>query len=137
MPSRVKTRSIRSPASGSSKDSSRGSASTTVTSVPKRAKTWASSQPIAPPPSTIIDSGTCSAWTISRLVQNGVPASPGMGGIAGAVPLLITIPRRAWNDRSPSATATRTVKGPVMVACPRTRCPPLSSNRSAATLSFQ
>ncbi len=69
MPSAVKIRSISSLASGSSNDTSRGSASTTVTAAPKRAKTWASSAPIAPPPSTISDSGTCSAWTISRLVQ--------------------------------------------------------------------
>ena len=69
MPSRRKIRSISSLASGSSNDTSRGRASTTVTSVPKREKTWASSAPMAPPPSTIIDSGTCSVWTISRFVQ--------------------------------------------------------------------
>ena len=53
--------------------SSRPVASTTVTLAPKRAKTWASSDPIAPPPRTISDSGTCSVSMASRLVQNGVP----------------------------------------------------------------
>ena len=64
MPSAVKIRSISALASGSSKDSSLGSASTTVTAAPKRAKTWASSAPMAPPPSTTSDCGTCSAWTM-------------------------------------------------------------------------
>ena len=61
MPSAVKIRSISSLDSGSSNDSSRGSASITVTSVPKRAKTWANSEPMAPPPKTMSDRGTCSA----------------------------------------------------------------------------
>ncbi len=61
MPSAAKTRSISSLDSGSSNDSNLGSASTTVTAVPKRAKTCANSAPMAPPPSTISDSGTCSA----------------------------------------------------------------------------
>ena len=137
MPSFAKTRSISSLASGSSKDSSRGSASITVTSVPKRAKTWASSAPMAPPPSTISDSGTRSAWTISRLVQYGVPASPSSGGMAGSVPVLITMPLRAGKTRVPSAPVTVTWPAPVILPRPRTRWPPLPVNRSAATLSFQ
>ena len=137
MPSAVKIRSISSLASGSSNDTSRGSASTTVTAVPKRAKTWASSAPMAPPPSTISDSGTRSAWTISRLVQYGVPARPARGGMAGSVPVLITMPLRAWKTRVPSAPVTVTSPGPVIFPRPRTRWPPLPVNRSAATLSFQ
>jgi len=69
MPSRMKIRSMSMPASGSSNDSSLGRASTTVTDAPKRANTWASSAPMAPPPRTIRDRGTCSARTISRFVQ--------------------------------------------------------------------
>jgi hypothetical protein len=60
MPSRPKTSAISAPDSGSSSGSSWPSASTTVTAVPNRANTCASSVPIAPPPSTISDSGTCS-----------------------------------------------------------------------------
>ena len=137
MPSAVKIRSISSLASGSSKDTSLGSASTTVTAAPKRANTWASSAPMAPPPSTISDSGTCSAWTISRFVQYGVPAKPGSGGIAGSVPQLITMPRRAAKTRVPCSVLTVTSPGPVIFPWPRTRWPPLPVNRSAATLSFQ
>ena len=137
MPEALNTRSISSLASGSSKDSSRGRASMTVTAAPKRAKTWASSAPVAPPPSTISDSGTCSAWTISRLVQYGAPARPSSGGMAGSVPVLITMPLRARNIRVPSAPVTVTWPAPVIFPCPRTRWPPLPINRSAATLSFQ
>ena len=114
MPSAVKIRSISSLDSGSSNDSNLGSASTTVTAVPKRAKTCANSAPMAPPPSTISDSGTCSAWTISRLVQYGVPARPSRGGMAGSVPVLITMPLRAAKTRVPSAPLTVTWPGPVI-----------------------
>ncbi len=69
--------------------------STTVTLAPNLAKTWPSSTPIGPPPSTIRDSGTSVTLTASRLVQNGVPARPGSGGTAGSVPDAITTPRRA------------------------------------------
>ena len=137
MPSAVKIRSISSLASGSSNDTSRGSASTRVTAVPKRAKTWVNSAPVAPPPSTISDSGTRSAWTTSRLVQYGVSASPSRGGMAGSVPVLITMPLRATRTRVPSAPVTVTSLAPVIVPRPRTRWPPLPANRSAATLSFQ
>ena len=69
MPSRVNTRWMSSLASGSSNETSLGSASTTVTAVPKRANAWASSAPIAPPPRTIMDSGASSVCTISLFVQ--------------------------------------------------------------------
>ena len=73
--------------SGSSIESSLGAASTTVTRLPNRANTWASSQPIAPPPSTISDSGSSLVSMASRFVQYGVPARPSIGGTAGAVPV--------------------------------------------------
>ena len=60
-----------------------------------------------------------------------------MGGIAGSVPQLITMPLRARKTRVPSAVLTVTSPGPVILPWPRTRWPPLSANRSAATLSFQ
>ena len=79
-------------ASGSSSARMRSAASTTVTSTPKRAITWLSSQPMAPPPSTMIDAGSSVASMISWLVQKGVPASPSMGGTAAVVPVLTTMP---------------------------------------------
>ncbi len=47
----------------------RSAASTIVTSTPKRAITWLSSQPIAPPPSTTIEAGSSVASMTSWLVQ--------------------------------------------------------------------
>ena len=38
-----------------------------------------------------------------------------MGGMAGSVPQLITIPRRARNALAPSAVLTVTSPGPVIV----------------------
>ena len=121
------------PASGSSRASSRPAPSTTVTLVPKRAKTCESSAPIAPPPSTRSDAGTSVASIASRFVQNGVPARPGMGGMAGSVPVLMMIPRLARNTWSPTVTSP----GAVMTPWPRKNVPPLPVNRSTATLSSQ
>ena len=88
-------------------------ASTTVTRAPKREKARASSDPIAPPPSTISDSGTCSVSMIWWLVQYGVLARPGTGGIAGVVPVAITIPRVARQqvvaNRHPARRGDRAV----------------------------
>ena len=92
MPSAVKTLSSSALLSGSSSGSSRAEPSTTVTLVPKRANTWASSTPIAPPPRMTSDSGASVVSIASRLVQNGVPASPGIGGMAGWLPVLSTMP---------------------------------------------
>ena len=141
MPSRPNTPASRSPASGSSLGSSRPVFSTTVTWLPNRAKTWPSSTPTDPPPRITSEPGTRSASTASRLVQNGVPARPGIGGTAGAVPVLMTIPRRArrttWSSPSGRAGATVTSPGAVIRPRPRTRIPPLPVNRSAATVSSQ
>src|SRR5918995_2336946 len=120
-------------ASGSSIGSSRSMASTTVTATPNRAYACASSNPTAPPPSTSIDAGSVLASTASRLVQYGVPASPWIGGMTGAVPVASTTPRRA----SYVAPSTSTVPTPVSRPRPRTNRPPLPSNRSTATWSFQ
>ncbi len=79
-------------ASGSIGPRRRAATSSTVTFTPKRVKPWASSAPIGPPPMTIIDEGSSSARSTSRLVQYGVSASPSMGGAAGSVPVLRTTP---------------------------------------------
>ncbi len=93
MPSRPNTVAISSLDSGSSSGSSRSIASTTVTCAPNLENTWASSAPIGPPPRITSAAGTRSASMASRLVQYGVPARPGMGGMAGAVPVPMMIPR--------------------------------------------
>ena len=94
MPSRSKTSATTAPASGSSGISRCGAASTTVTWVPKRAKPWASSQPIAPPPMTTSDAGAAVVLQRSRgssrparPTPRGRSARPSIGGIAGAVPV--------------------------------------------------
>src|SRR3569833_3831576 len=119
--------------SGSSSASSRGAASTTVTRLPNRANTWASSLPIAPPPRTISDSGSSLASMASRFVQYGVPLSPSIGGVSGAVPVASTTPRRARKTSSPTVPSFGPVKRPL----PRTSRPPLSVNRFTAASSFQ
>ena len=88
---------------------------------------------MAPPPSTTSDAGTDSAWIAPRLVQYGVPARPGIGGIDGADPVLTTSAREATYV----VPATSTLRGPTMRPRPRTSRPPLPVNRSAATVSSQ
>ena len=122
-----------SPASGSSGGSSRSVPSTTVTRDPKRANICASSRPIAPPPSTVSDSGAVRAAIASRLVQCGVSARPSIGGTTGTAPAATTTARPATKTSSP----TRTRPGPSRVADPRTSRPPLPSKRSTATVSSQ
>ncbi len=98
----------------------RSAPSITVTATPKRAKTWVSSTPIAPPPSTTSEAGSVSTRIASWFVQNGVPARPSIGGTSGTVPVATTMPFDASNSRSP----TSTVFGPVIVACSRTNVTP-------------
>ena len=74
------TPAIISEASGSSIGTRRGVPSTTVTREPKRANTWASSRPMAPPPRTRSESGTSSVLMASRFVQYGSSFSPGSAG---------------------------------------------------------
>src|SRR4249919_3141003 len=108
MPSAISAADSTADASGSSTASTRSAASTTVTADPNRTNTCASSRPIAPPPSTTKDAGTSSAWIAPRLVQYGVPARPGIGGIDGADPVLTTSAREATYV----VPATSTLRGP-------------------------
>ena len=86
-PSSPSTRVISSETSGSSLVRIRSAVSSRVTRTPNRTKTWESSQPIGPAPTTAIDSGRSVTFTTSRLVQYGVSASPSIGGAPGAVPV--------------------------------------------------
>ena len=92
IPSWANTSASSAEASGSLAGSSRSPCWITVTRTPNRAKTCASSQPIGPPPSTTSEPGSSVTCTASRLVQNGVSASPSTGGVAGRVPGLSTTP---------------------------------------------
>ena len=133
MPSARSTPVTTALASGSSAASTRSSASISVTRVAKRANACAISSPIAPPPSTTSDAGAVSAFAASRFVQYRTSARPGIGGIAGDVPVAITIPRRATKSVSP----TRTRPSPSSTPRPRTTRTPCFSRRSTATRSFQ
>ncbi len=126
MPSSAKTFSISSLVSGSSGASSRSATSSTVTCEPNRANAWASSQPIGPPPMTASEAGSSATFTISRLVQYGVSASPSIGSRAGDVPTLSTTPRAPTYSSSP----TRTVPVPASRPSPRTIRTPAASSRS-------
>ena len=132
-PSRSNTVARSSLDSGSSGPTSRGPASRTVTVAPKRAKTWASSTPIAPPPMTASEDGTSVASIASRFVQYGVDARPSMGGAHARWPTLITTARLATYAVSPTSTRP----GPSSRPQPRTKRPPLRSKRSTATVSSQ
>jgi hypothetical protein len=70
------------------------------------------------------------------LVQYGVPARPGNGGVAGSVPVLSTMPHRARSTRGPSAVSTVTWPRPLILPRPRPKWPLASRIRSTATLSF-
>ena len=83
MPSCANTSASSADASGSLTAQSRSPCWTTVTRTPNREYTCASSHPIGPPPSTTSEPGTSVTCTASRLVQNGVSASPSTGGSAG------------------------------------------------------
>ena len=86
MPSATKTSSRIAAASGSSGQRIRWPALSTVTRTPKRAKTWAISLPMGPPPMTISEAGSAVARTASRLVEYGVPARPSMAARRGGCP---------------------------------------------------
>ena len=112
----------------------------TVTRLPNRAKTCASSTPMAPPPSTTSDSGTRSASIASWLVQNGCRPGPGPAGPRPWCPPPDDAPARRSTCGSPPerrGQLTATSPGALIRPCPRTRMPPLPVNRSTATLSSQ
>ena len=124
MPSAANAFSSSSAASGSSCSSSRSAASTIVTRTPNRAKTWANSQPIGPPPITTSDAGSSVSATASRLVQYGVSARPSIGGALGVVPVLSTMPLRATYVVPPTATPSGPGEAAGAAHEAARRCPP-------------
>ena len=85
MPSRWKTSPISCADSGSSGPRMRSRTSTTVTRTPNRAKAWASSAPMAPPPITTRLAGSSVSRITSRLVQYGQPVDRRHGRLGAGV----------------------------------------------------
>ena len=75
---------------GSSAASSRGSASTIVTSTPNERQAEANSQPITPPPSTTADAGSRSSRQACSLVRMCSPSTVSPGRVRGAEPVAST-----------------------------------------------
>ncbi len=104
-----------------------GSISTIVTSVPKRLKIEANSQPMIPPPRTTSRAGTsvCESRPVES-TQRG-ESSPGIGGRIGNEPVQTIALRKATS----SAPSTAIVFGPVNVPWPLTQLTPLALKREA------
>ena len=139
MPSASNAARTSSPAKGSSRDSSRGRPSTTVTSSqPSRRNACAISAPIVPPPRTSNRRGSCLAEVMSRLSHGLISRSPGIGGMTAPVPVASTTARRAMNRwTAPSPLATSTARSPASRPTPRTRSMPLLSSHGSWLASFQ
>ena len=133
MPSRVKTSDTTVLTSGSSATRMRSAASSSVTCEPKRWKTWASSEPMAPAPMTARVPGAAVTFTTSRFVQYGVSANPSIGGAVGCVPVASTMPERARTCCPPTSTRP----SPTSRAWAWTMVAPFSQRRSTTTVSSQ
>src|SRR5262249_46780284 len=79
-PSCSKRRRITSPASGSSRGNRCSVALTRSTSLPRRRKAWASSQPTGPPPMTTSRGGSSVSANTRSLVRYSPVLRPAMGG---------------------------------------------------------
>ena len=93
--------------------------STTVTRDPSRARAWAISRPIGPPPSTRRRAGRVRWEKSVSLVQKGTDANPSIGGSAGREPVAIT-QERAESRRPSSSTVCGSTKraGPKRTSAP-------------------
>ena len=114
-------------ASSSSPGISVGSISTTVTSVPKRLKIEANSQPMIPPPRTTSRRGTslCARRPVESTHRG--ESSPGIGGLIGNDPVA-TI---ALSNATSSAPSTAIAFGPVNRPFPLTHSTPFALNSEA------
>ena len=117
--------------------SSRGRISTTVIRVPSGAKRLANSQPITPPPTMIIDSGTSSSTRMSFEVRTAGWSMSKPGRPDGSVPTQTTRWSKGYD--SPSTTTAspstrpwpRTTSTPLRLAAPST---PLRMRRTISSL---
>jgi hypothetical protein len=130
MPSARRAAATCSPANGSSRGSSDGPCSSTVTSsLPSAFQACAISMPTTPPPSTTRRRGAAFAVVASRLVHGSDSRSPGTGGTDAEVPVASTTARVACSSTSPSAVVTETVRSPVSRPRPLTRATPAVSSQ--------
>ena len=107
--------------SGSSSGSRRGFRPSTVTSTPNRAKIWANSMAIVPPPMMARECGSRGSVTASTLVMNPASRSPGIGGMNARAPVV----RIKASPRSTSPL-TSTSFAEMSRACPLRRSIPAS-----------
>ena len=132
--SRPKTSAISAPDSGSSSGSSRPAPPTTVT---LRSEAGEDLRQLRADRAAAEHDDRLPAPARSRSPRGwsstACRASPGMGGMSGAVPVAMTIPRRARSTSPPTVTSP----GAVIRPYPRNSVPPLPVNRSAATVSSQ
>ena len=119
MPRLRNARSSAADEAASSGGTSRGSASTIVTSAPKLRQTLANSHPMTPPPSTMAEPGTRSRRSASSDVSTWVPSISMPGSSRGAEPVASTT-LRPVSVTVPSAPSTVTCFGPVSVPRPST-----------------
>ena len=114
-------------ASASSCGISVSSISTIVTSLPKRLKIDANSQPMIPPPSTTRRFGTdsCASSPVES-TQRG-ESSPGIGGRSGNEPVATTAERKVTSSPPSTAIVFASLKRPV----PFTHSTPFALNSPA------
>ena len=95
--------------------------------MPKSANIEANSQPTYPPPRTISRCGNRSNCKIVSDVQTLDSEMPARSGMAGAVPVLITILARS-NRMGSLRVSTSTVRGAMKRAVPKMKSMPESAN---------
>ena len=116
-------------ASGASLPRMRSDPSTRVTSAPRRAKAWASSHPIGPPPSTARRPGSARMSHRLALVSTRSRSRPGIGGTTGCAP----VASRACRNRT-RRPSTSAVSGPVSRAVPASTCTPAASRAAGESV---
>ena len=106
-----------------------------VVGTPFRAKTWASSTPVAPAPRIARLAGSVWAVVASRLVQASIASSPSMCGIVGTDPTAITM-NFASRARGGPSDVTETRPAPSRRPVPRTSVAPDRSRSLTWPASF-
>ena len=106
-------------ASASASGASRSAASTRRTWAPKRENICPNSSPTAPHPTTSSERGTSVKSSAEMWSSQSISSIPSTGGTAVREPVATRI-RSASSSRSP----TRSVRGPMNVACPVTAVMP-------------
>ena len=101
---------------------------TMVVGTPKRTKTWASSQPVGPPPRTSRLRGSSRVSVACSLVQGCVSARPSIGGTLDVDPTATMTSRAASSVTAPSSPVTETRPRSVIRPVPRNVAAPARSS---------